>query len=215
MLRLEPAKKTLEKTVQILEELGITYWIDSGTLLSAHRDGTINLLDHDIDIRVFEDEISDDLTLDIIKGFWKAGYRYIVDDKPIKAQILCLNWDDITLDFKLCHRDKEHLWYYCWKEPDPQPIVHVYPIKFFKKLGEIELYGKKYPCPQPVEDYIIHHYGKEWRDFKCRPEQAEDDDVTWDYMKSPPCAKTLGQFYAMKKVHLYDPYFDSLSRRKT
>ena len=209
MLKPSQAKEFLEKTANILESLGLTYWIDSGTLLSAYRDKDINIFDHDIDFRVYEQDVTDEITPKLVGALWEAGFNWIEATKPIKSQILAAKNREIMLDLKLCYRDEEHVWYYCWAEPDPRPMLHVYPVKFFD-LGKIELLGREYPCPQPIEDYITYHYGEDWRKFKVRPQDADKTDLTWDYMKDPPCAMTLLQFWVLKGESPYTPFSDSL-----
>lgn len=199
MLELESARKTLESVADALEGLGVNYWIDSGTLLSAYRDGTINIYDHDIDITVFEDEISTERLADIIRAFWLVDFNMIYDPHLQRAAVLLRNRYSIMLDLKLCYRDSEHVWHYCWQKPSPIPVVYVYPRKFFNNLGLIELLGRRYPCPQPVEEYLLYHYGEDWRLFKVRPEDAKETDLTWDYMRDSPCSMTLDKFNELKE----------------
>jgi hypothetical protein len=208
LLDVNACSKVLSLTADILEEMGVSYWLDSGTLLSAYRDRAINLFDHDIDVRVYVDELTGDTQAEFVKKLWQAGFRLVVADKPIEAQIGAGHplGTGINLDLKLCFKDDEHVWYYCWKEPDPRPIVHIYPIKFFKNMGRIELLGREYPCPQPIVEYLEWHYGKDWREFKVREDQMEESDITWDYMKDPPCAMSLTQFYVFKKIPVFTPF---------
>jgi hypothetical protein len=192
----------------VLEDMGVTYWIDSGTLLSAYRDKVINVFDHDIDVRVFEDELTRELEPELVKRLWQIGFELVITDKPIRSQMGAGHplGTGVNLDLKFCYRDDEHVWYYCWNEPDPRPMIHIFPIKFFKKMGKIDLYGRKYSCPLPVEEYIEFHYGKDWRLFKVRADQAEETDMTWDFMKDPPCAMSLTEFYVFKKIPAFTPF---------
>ncbi len=204
MLNLSDSISTLNKVANILEDMDIKYWIDSGTLLGAYRDKSFNLYDHDIDIRTKVSGLSDDKLGDFVRKLWMEGFRDIEGLKPYRAQVLFCDDLHVVVDLKFCHEDSEYTWYYCWREPEPQAILHVFPNKYFLTLGEIELHGRKYPCPMPVEEYIEHHYGKDWRKFKVRIEEAEETDVTWDYMKDPPCAMTQGQFMALQKENPFD-----------
>ncbi len=199
MLNLSDAITTLNKIADILEHQGIPYWLDSGTLLGAYRDKGFNVYDHDIDIRIKEAAISEDKMADLIKALWAAGFRDIEGLKPYRAQVLFCDDLHVVIDFKLCQEDDKYVWSYSWREPEPLPILHVFPKHFFAKLGTINLYGREYPCPSPVEDYLLHHYGPDWRMFKIRAEEANETDVSWDYMKDPPCAMTQGQFFALQK----------------
>jgi len=191
------ANEVLQQTADVLESLHIPYWIDSGTLLSAYRDQNINHLDHDIDLRCFSDKVDEAKTAELVKGLWLAGFHHIEANKPIKAQILALHQQRILLDFKFCHIKDNLLWYYCWADPYPQPLFHVFPTRFFEKLGKIELLGREYPCPQPIEEYIIRHYGPDWRKFKVRASEANVTDLSWDYMHDSPACMTQGQLDRM------------------
>lgn len=194
MLKREDAKEALEEVANTLEFLKVRYWIDSGTLLSTYRDKDINRLDHDIDVRVHAERFQDRGQVgELIKALFTRGFCIFESHKQ-RLQLLAVSEKSVLLDLKFCYQDDKDLWYFCFKEPDPVPMLHVYPRKFFEELGEIELLGRKYPCPQPVESYLIHHYGTGWKQFKVRPEEAEETDLTWDYMHSSPCSFTLDEF---------------------
>jgi len=145
------------------------------------------------------EQFPDNVMAQVVGKFWLAGFRWIESDKPIKAQIIMWHPLEVLVDLKLCYHDKEHLWYYCWDEPDPIPMLHVYPIRFFEKLGKIDLCEIKYPCPTPVEEYIEYHYGAEWKLFKVRADEANDTDLTWDHMRRPPCSMTQEEFRKLKE----------------
>lgn len=51
----ELAVKNLREVKKILDELGIKYWLEAGTLLGAVRDGKIIKWDHDIDLGMIDD----------------------------------------------------------------------------------------------------------------------------------------------------------------
>ncbi len=199
LLDINACTKVLADTVNAIESLGLSYFIDSGTLLSAYRDKSINIYDHDIDVRIFRDEVDKETEAELVKRLWYKGFRLIVDNSEGK-QIGGGHprGTGVNLDLKFCERDADDVWYYCWCEPDPNPMVHIYPRKFFDNMGTIDLFGRTYKCPSPIEEYIEYHYGKDWRDFKVRAEDAEETDMTWDYMKDPPCAISLPEFMALK-----------------
>jgi len=202
MLNLGDSIKTLNKVADILEAQKINYWIDSGTLLSAFKDKTFNIYDHDIDIRY--SEIDEESEAELVKQLWKGGFKVIEGGKAMRAQINVLSEFDIMVDLKMSFQDDKHCWYYCWREPDPTTMLHVFPRKFFDTLTTIELHGREYPCPNPIGEYIEYHYGPEWQKFKVRIEEANETDMTWDYMHDPPCSMTLGDFYALQQENPTD-----------
>ena len=97
------------------------------------------------------------------------------------------------VDLKFAFQDKDLLWIYCWSDTlgEMKPVVHVYPKKFFEEMGEIELCGRKYPTPNPIVEYLEYHYGEEWRLFKKNISQADETDLSWDSIHSPPCSMSV------------------------
>lgn len=198
LLDVNACSRALGWTADILDELGLTYFIDSGTLLSAYRDNTINIYDHDIDVRIFRAEVDQDKEDQLVKKLWEKGFRLIVSSDPRQIGAGHPMGTGVNLDLKFCEYDDKDVWYYCWKEPDPIPAVHLYPRRFFENMTTINLLGKEYSCPSPIEEYIVWHYGEDWREFKVRAEDAEETDMTWDYMKGPACSYDLTEFLALK-----------------
>lgn len=200
MLDENAAKYVLETISDLFERSGFTYWIDSGTLLSAYRDKSINIYDHDVDIRMLMSQVDEKEEANIVKKLWELGFRSISNVQNRRAQILASHpiGTGVMLDLKFCEEDETDVWYYCWKEPDPTPSVHLYPKRFWDRMTTIELMGRHYPCPSPIEEYIEHHYGKDWREFKVRADEAEETDLSWDYMHDPPCSLSITDFIALK-----------------
>ena len=191
MLDVVKAQEVLEKVADLLDSLDAKYWIDSGTLLGAYRDKGIIPYDHDIDLRLLP-SFPEEKMSELVTGLWKIGFKVIISNHGKRAELICITGDKIMLDLKFAYQDKNLLWIYCYTQPYAidEPRVHCYPRKFFEHMGEIDLLGRKYPTPTPIEGYLEHHYG-EWREFKKRPEQADETDLSWDYMYSPPCAMSL------------------------
>ena len=192
MLDIPRANKLLQATAELLEKWGALYYLDSGTLLGAYRDKDFIPFDHDIDVRVLPGQISMEKMPDFIKGLWSIGWRAILQNVGTRAELICLDNSDLMLDLKFAFQDENLLWVYCWEQPHEKypPRVHVYPRSFFDKLGEIELGGRKYPTPSPIEGYLEHHYG-EWEKFKKGSDAANMTDLKWDAMYHPPCAMSL------------------------
>ncbi len=203
MIDTNRASEVLSGVADILEEMGIQYWIDSGTLLGAYRDKDFIPYDHDIDIRILPNQIADERIGELVSKLWEFGFHVIVSNYGKRAEMICLNTDKnpFMLDLKFAYWDDNYLWMYCWRQPFAidEPRVHCYPRKFFEKLTSIELRGRKYPAPSPIRKYIAHHYGEDWQEFKKRPEQAEDTDLAWDYMKDPPCSMSIKELALLRQ----------------
>lgn len=200
MLELKGAQEVLENTTDVLKVMAVPYWIDSGTLLGAYRDKNLILYDHDIDIRILPGGLPEAKMPILLTKLWDIGYRVLIQNYGKRAELICAHENKTLLDLKFAFRDDNWLWIYCWSKPygiEP-PRVHCYPVKFFENLTEIELLGRKYPAPSPIEEYLGYHYGN-WREFKKRPEQADETDLQWDYMFNPPCAMSLEELAQARK----------------
>jgi len=208
MLDIDVTAKLLTETCDVIERHTTGYYIDSGTLLGFVRDGEINQYDHDLDIRILPNcfDPSDANLKALIGDLWDVGYRVFAPNIGQKAELITI-WasDDfvhrIMLDLKFAYTDGNLVWVYCWPQPaciDP-PRVHAYPARLFKEIGEVEYRGRKYPTPTPVIEYLEYHYGPDWQDFKVRAEDAEQTDLGWDYMKSPPCSMDVMELVQLRK----------------
>jgi len=192
VIDIEDAKYVLSVTADILEKHKMKYWLDSGTLLGPYRDGGLIPYDHDVDIRVLPNQIDPENMGEFILDFWQAGFRQILPNYGKLSEIIFMSAKPTMLDLKFAYQDKNWLWIYCYEQPFDvnEPRVHCYPRKFFNKMTTIEVYGRKYPAPAPIEKYLEYHYG-EWREFKKSAYQAGDTDLGWDYLHGPPCALSL------------------------
>lgn len=196
----DKADKALRAAVGCLEDFGARPWIDSGTLLSTVRDGDFNRYDHDIDVRVFKDSISDDNMPDLVAALYESGFKTIQQNRGERKQILALYENEVMLDLKFVERNDKWVWYYVWdKMPgssileDSDVVAHVFPRKFFEQFSWKKLKNNRYFVPNPVEEYLTYHYGDSWRDFKAKPENVDETDFTWDAQHTPPCSKTLDE----------------------
>ncbi|MCK9599922.1 MAG: hypothetical protein M0R06_12835 [Sphaerochaeta sp.] len=194
----ENAQKVLGIVCNILEAMEKPYWLDSGTVLSAYRDNDINIYDHDIDIRTPEQFWSSEDIGEFVKQLWLAGFSQLKDTGDARMQILAVHKDDVKLDFKFVYFDDSEAWYFCFGETGT--VIHAFKRTFFDQLETIGLFGRQYPCPSPVQEYIEAHYGPDWRKFKVRASEAEWTDLSWDYMKDPPAAHTFEDFKKRKET---------------
>lgn len=153
---------------EILDKAGIEFWIDFGTLLGFYRQGDFLETDPDIDLgvkRENQDKVIavapelaklGKLITRVEVGNYLAGYKLYRDDF----------WIDIAFFFK--HEDKYILPISEW------PKVMVFNSKFYDNLVDLEVKGEKFKMPKDIEEYMILHYGEDWR----RPfKEGEDYDL--------------------------------------
>jgi len=148
--------KFLLEVKEVLDKVGVEFWIDFGTLLGFYRQGDFLETDPDIDIGVKVE--CRNTVVYVVSEFLKigkvvprledgilAGYKIYKDD----------TWIDIAFFFPC---GDKYLW------PISQwPKVMTYDKKFFDNLVDIEVKGVKFKMPRDIEEYMVLHYGENWR----------------------------------------------------
>ena len=128
--------------LKILENSGVNYWVESGTLLGLWRDGSLISHDKDIDIGVWTDQIDLLNIIELkIKGEYTVHYYYF-KNKLYKAKFVPLagyNLRKIDINF-----------YFHWDE-----FACCYQSLFFKKDNLIFYYFMAF-----IEYAFTSHYIK-------------------------------------------------------
>jgi hypothetical protein len=153
------AKLALE-IITTANELGITAWIQDGTLLGAVREGMIIRWDTDLDIGIYSWEYTPDLDAALQKrGFTKAA------DWNTRKRDYHQKWIKKNVKLDIFH-------YY---QNDDGTIYHGlrggrtrfhYPTRF--TLAPVDLNGVTLPAPFPPERFLHIKYGPDWRIPKQR-----------------------------------------------
>jgi phosphorylcholine metabolism protein LicD len=166
----------VDYTKQLLEKLGITYWLDLGSLLGAYRNNQFIPWDCDVDMSIYLDDAG--LLLSNSAAILEDGYllRYRLVDRPMEKWVNCdkkrLYYveDDIEIfRIQLNNFNKLHIDLF----PATRKNGIVYRInkklgnkqgfpESFCNFGTIDLYGRKLPCPEPVGDYLGLMYGSDY-----------------------------------------------------
>jgi len=71
----DPMVNSLQQIKEVLDEHGIEFWLDCGTLLGAVRDGKFLPWEHDIDLGAWDHHVSDDLKISISKELCSKGFK--------------------------------------------------------------------------------------------------------------------------------------------
>jgi phosphorylcholine metabolism protein LicD len=160
----------LRKAKDVLDSLGVKFWLTLGTCLGAYRDndfcpGDIDDVDLGVEYEAYprKDEI--------IQAFKDAGWKLIMEWRVS---------DDISTELTFIKeydsfKTKVDLWFYT---PNPKNeselIFRMYknleewndfllPARFHSSFKEIIFYGQKYLIPEDIEGYLKHNYGDNWR----------------------------------------------------
>ncbi len=165
----------MHANVAIMDQVGITYWIEGGTLLGALRDQKLIPWDHDLDFgmiyrsetemkalirslrRVFKVSVRDFPKTDAI---WQLGKYRVLKIFPRKFYFFK---KDLCLDLFV---------YYEGEIPGQDEAVYKYVVwdrnafhlkKYLDEPERMEFYGGSVPIPAQAEQFIEVKYGSTWR----------------------------------------------------
>ncbi len=148
------AEAVLKEAKQVLDQLGLVFFLRHGTCLGAVRDKTFIPWDDDLDIGsvIGLHGLTEELVYKAAEVFKERGFSV-----KVKANELNLSVDmqksGIQLDWT-CYRiidDSIYQW----------PVVKI-PASLHTDLKPIDFLGEKFMVPNPPEEYFRLKYGPDW-----------------------------------------------------
>jgi len=160
-------------TIDLLEEEGITYWADFGTLLGAVREGRTVPHDTDADLCAFVEDRPK--ILDLKDRVQKDGFAMGIK-RPIRPG------DD---HIKICRSGKNHMTLdiFFWRHDNHKNIYKSpglnapksFPDWWVEELTRVEIFGKKMWAPRDPEHFLQMRFGSAWK--KPKDEKVHDSDA--------------------------------------
>ncbi len=149
------AERVLKEIKQILDGLGITFFLRKGTCLGAVRDNELIPWDDDLDIGslIGYKGLTEKSVGQVVTALKDNGYLIKVDHLSYAISVVALK-SSIRTDW-MVHRvigDSTIHW----------PGVHI-PAGLFTNTKEIDFIGQKFQVPNPAEEYLRFMYGAEWK----------------------------------------------------
>jgi len=156
---IKAATQTFLDIKKILDQAGVRFWIVDGTALGAVRDGSFIPYDTDIDLRIS----AEDTGLHICEKFRKKGFQcskiilyhdlvsaYAIKKRGVRSDIAATYYYPPE-DLSVVLANK------------PVAGITVTPAKFYRGDHFVEFLDVKVRLPNPPEEYLDLHYGKNWR----------------------------------------------------
>lgn len=144
------ALDVLAAGADLLDDLDVRWWLSSGTALGAWRDGALIPHDTDLDVGVLDGPQVPPL---LDAAFTAAGF---VSVRRMPYQ-LAYRLRDVIFDMYLFRREAAEL------AADTDCGRLAKPARLVDDLASVELAGRRYPIPNPPEEYLRIRYGPGWR----------------------------------------------------
>ena len=186
-------KKDFSELINLLNDLSINFFIDSGLLLGIYRDGDIIKWDWDIEISLLESELSDNLDKIVEKVKEKGFLIHKIDKKFHKLEIhRSLSYEIFSFTFKGWKHDRNNGFFFRKEFKIPE--------KYFLNKTKILYLNFELNCPGPIEDYLTFMYG-DWKTPK-RSDNMEEYLTREYYTKQNIIIISLKKvFYKIKYLY--------------
>lgn len=153
---MDVAKRLLFDVADVLEMCGVRMFLQCGTALGAHREHGFIEWDKDVDVAVMYEEAFGKWE-DITKALKEKGYAVKVISLPLshprvlkvsKGKDAHVDVVGLVLDggMRVC-------------QSTYQPYALAVPDKLYRPGAYVEMYGKQFWVPSPIEQYLELHYG--------------------------------------------------------
>ena len=153
-LNKDDAKFMLSTIKRVLEQNGVHFLLNFGTLLGAVRDH--DFIGHDYDIDLAMHVKYREKFLELIPELHKLNIklcRYFY-----KGTIYSFYYKGIVTDFNIVFEPPfpYKFWFY-------QTLEKLYPKRFTKETDYLEFLGEQYEVPKNPERFLEYMYGRNWR----------------------------------------------------
>lgn len=170
------ARQIIARAKQYLDDLGIPFWLSSGTCLGWFRQCDMITYSKDVDFGIFIKNYKPELVSAFERGgfFLKHVFGKVSDSYELSFQA-----GDIKLDLFFFYEEEDYMWNGGTHHETGQKYKYIFPK--FTMCWTIFLELKvRVPCPP--EPYIEANYGKNWM------EPVKE----WEWNKSPPNVRENG-----------------------
>ena len=168
------AKNLLLESKEIMDRLGVKFFLRQGTCLGAVRDNSFIPWDDDLDLGIVvgHNGFTEQSIDRVLEAFRESGY-YVQAQRSDSLVISSLLKNSIRIDLLFLWVIDEQI--YHW------PGIW-FPVYLFEELKEINFLGKEILVPTPPEEYLRIKYGPDWQTPK---QLAYAKDVVDNILEEP------------------------------
>jgi hypothetical protein len=151
--------EVLEYVGNLLEQHGITYWLDYGTLLGAVRHRDLIPWDGDADLGILEDDV--ERVAALVPVIERDGYS-LDQSHPAVLRIHYSPVNHRHVDL-IPWRDEDGVLHDRHAPDDQWPGMSgsaAFPRRFIEELTTLPVHGRLYPAPAHYDEFLrVHRYG--------------------------------------------------------
>lgn len=168
------AEGMLREFKQVMDGLGVVFFLRQGTCLGAVRDKAFIPWDDDLDLGsvLGLHGLTEKSVGPVAAAFRGKGY-FVKEEQNAHYMSLAMIKSSIRTDWTACRIIDDSIYQF--------PGVRT-PVKLFAQLREIDFIGEKFLVPDPPEDYLRFKYGEDWMTPK---ETGYEKDVMEMIPESP------------------------------
>lgn len=153
----ERARPALLSVTAVLDDIGVPYFLAYGTALGAYRDSGFTPTETDIDIGFLAESFVP-MAMTIRTRLLSVCALYSLTEPFNRCWAIKAHANDVNIDLVSNA---------VWQDKRFNPSVvhdfcHVHTRPMLENYETVEVFGKKFLVPSPIEQYLEELYGPKW-----------------------------------------------------
>ena len=149
------AATLLREAKEVMDALGVVFFLRQGTCLGAIRDNAFIPWDDDLDIgSIYGMHGLTEESFDKVAAAFRTRGFHVSSGEFAGEAWLGLMKQNVRIDWGCYRVRKEHITHF--------PAIRI-PIRLFSDLKEIEFIGERFLVPNPPDEYLQYKYGPNWQ----------------------------------------------------
>lgn len=153
-------RRTAKHVFNCLDDAGVRYWLENGSLLGAMRAGDVLPWDHDVDVGIYRDDVHKSMWLEKAKSKPVIDSKGFVWEKATEGNFFRVHFSKINrihvniFPFYLKNGTMvKDAWFTSHKNME-------FSDRFLHPMSSIEFLGRHVPCPNNIRDFLEMKYGR-------------------------------------------------------
>ena len=184
------AEGMLREFKQIMDRLGVVFFLRQGTCLGAVRDKAFIPWDDDLDLGsvLGLHGLTEKSIGPVADAFRDKGY-FVKADQNAHYMSLAMMKSSIRTDWTACRVIDDSIYQF--------PGVRT-PVRLFTRLREIDFIGEKFLVPNPPEEYLRFKYGEDW----MTPKKTGYEKDVMEMIPESPLPGNAGRLKQLLSRHI-------------